>query len=178
SYLGSIGTWYMLKEMILFFKQLKQRYSEAKFLILTHSNTDLLIHEIEKSALNKDDFIIRSATRQEVPALIKASDINLSFIKPAYSKISSSPTKLGEVLSTGIPVICNSGVGDVEVIINQTKGGYLIHDFTEMDFKLAIEAIPGLLNLSPSSIRERSADFYDLKVGVQKYYEAYQKVLG
>jgi hypothetical protein len=55
--------------------------------------------------------------------IIKASDINISFIKPVYSKISSSPTKLGEVLSMGIPVISNSGVGDVEQIVLNAEAG-------------------------------------------------------
>src|SRR5215203_460636 len=32
SYLGSIGTWYMLEEMLLFFRQFKKKYTKAKFL--------------------------------------------------------------------------------------------------------------------------------------------------
>ena len=36
SYLGSIGTWYMLDEMLDFFVMLKQYYSNAKFLFITN----------------------------------------------------------------------------------------------------------------------------------------------
>ncbi|MBD0294509.1 MAG: glycosyltransferase, partial [Flavisolibacter sp.] len=40
SYLGSIGTWYMLEEMLALFKQIKEKYSTALFLFITHSHPD------------------------------------------------------------------------------------------------------------------------------------------
>jgi hypothetical protein len=103
SYLGSVGTWYMLEEMLLLFKKTREKYPAAKFLFVTHSAPAVINQKISSLGLSPEDFIITEATRVEVPALIKASDINISFIKPVFSKISSSPTKLGEVLSMGIP---------------------------------------------------------------------------
>src|SRR4030095_3301929 len=98
----------------------------------------------------------------EGPFIMKASDINISFIKPVYSKISSSPTKLGEVLSMGIPVISNSGVGDVETIIKLTDSGFVLHQFKEADYKKAVAAIAELLKKSPLAIRNKSEDIYSL----------------
>ena len=72
--------------------------------------------KLKEMGLEKNNFVIRYAQRNDVPTLIKASDAGVSFIKPAYSKMASSPTKLGELLSMGIPVICND-IGDVEKII-------------------------------------------------------------
>ena len=131
SYLGSIGTWYMLEEMLLFFKQLKKKYGKAKFLILTHSHVDQIFSKAGSLDVDKADLILKEATRIEVPQLLKASDVNISLIRPVYSKISSSPTKLGEVLSMGIPVIVNAGVGDVQSITEYTGGGYVLKDFSE-----------------------------------------------
>jgi hypothetical protein len=114
--------------------------------------------------------------RSEVPSVIKASDINISFIRPVYSKISSSPTKLGEVLSMGIPVICNSGVGDVKEIVMNANAGYIIDGFSESDFSRAIDSIPQLLQKPPASIRNAIRKIYDLEHGVEMYTDSYKQV--
>ncbi len=177
SYLGSVGTWYMLHEMLLFFQQLKRRYAHAKFLFISHSPAQEILGAAEGMGLQGADFIIRQATRHEVPFFMKASDINISFIKPVYSKISSSPTKLGEVLSMGIPVICNSGVGDVKEIVEQASAGVVIDGFTTSDFDAAIDKIPALLNIQPADIRNGVKDIFDLEKGIELYKQAYSEVL-
>ena len=177
SYLGSIGTWYMLEEMLLFFRQLKNKYSKAKFLFLTHSDPNQILSKAESLLVDKTDLVIREASRSEVPELMKASDVNISFIRPVYSKISSSPTKLGEVLSMGIPVIVNAGVGDVQSIIEYTNGGYVLKDFSEKDFKEAIDILPQLVNRNPKEIRQKGEHFYSLQRGIQLYRECYAELL-
>ena len=177
SYLGSLGTWYMMDEMFLFFRQLKKNYPAAIFLIITPTPRPVIEEGISKAGLNAGDFIIREVSRQEVPFFIKASDINISFIKPVYSKISSSPTKLGEVLAMGIPVICNSGVGDVKEIVNTTGSGFVIDHFAESDFDKAIQSIPSLLEKSPSSIRDSARNIFSLDKGIQSYYSCYKQIL-
>ncbi|MBL0337309.1 MAG: glycosyltransferase [Chitinophagaceae bacterium] len=135
SYLGSLGAWYMLNEMLAFFKILKKSYSDAIFLFITHSDPEEIVKKLEKFALSRNDVMIIKASRKEVPVFTKASDINISFIQPVYSKISSSPTKLGEVLALGIPVISNSGVGDVAEIIKNINAGLIIEKFNDDEYK-------------------------------------------
>jgi glycosyltransferase involved in cell wall biosynthesis len=177
SYLGSIGTWYMLDEMLLFYKQLKIVYDDAKFIFVTHTPRNFIDIKIAEFNLDPKDIIITSASRAEVPSMIKASDINISFIKPVYSKISSSPTKLGEVLSMGIPVIVNNGVGDVKHIVEETNSGFVINGFSENDFAAAINAVPVLLKKQPMEIRYKARKIYDLETGIGLYADSYNLVL-
>jgi glycosyltransferase involved in cell wall biosynthesis len=177
SYLGSIGTWYMLEEMLLFFRQLKRKYNTAKFLFLTHSDPRQIYSKADSLEIDKSDLIVKEADRGEVPQLLKASDVNISFIKPVYSKISSSPTKLGEVLSVGIPVIVNAGVGDVQSIVEYTNGGYVLQSFTENEFEKIIEALPQLMKKDSESIRKKAAHFYSLQHGIELYRKCYNELL-
>jgi glycosyltransferase involved in cell wall biosynthesis len=177
SYLGSIGTWYMLDEMLLFFKQLKAKYPGSVFLFITHSSPDQILSLATKYGLGKEDLIIKELSRKEVPIYMKASDVNISFIKPVFSKISSSPTKLGEVLSMGIPVICNSGIGDVKEIVEASASGVVIDSFSEADFEMAIEKIAYLTTLNPLTIRTAAAKVFDLNNGIELYKLAYQQIL-
>ena len=176
SYLGSIGAWYMLGEMLLLFREMKRRYAHARFLFVTPMPPSMILQKAKELQLDPSDFVIREASRKEVPFFVKASDINVSFIKPVYSKLSSSPTKLGEVLSMGIPVICNAGVGDVENIITTADVGYVIQDFREEDFRKCIEAIPALLKKDPQQIRNSIENLYSLNKGIEKYLESYNAV--
>ncbi len=177
SYLGSIGTWYMLDEMLLFFKKVKEQYRDAIFLFVTQTDRHSIDRKIEELKMDPNSILIMEASRSEVPQLVKASDINISFIKPVYSKLSSSPTKLGEVLSMGIPVIVNEGVGDVKEIVENAQAGFVLKGFSDQDFEAAIQAIPSLLSKIPTTIREAATPVYDLKVGIELYKKSYEKVL-
>lgn len=176
SYLGSVGAWYLLDEMLDLFVHIKKAYPSAFFLFISHSDPDHIYARARGHQIKEDDILIKEATRQQVPVYMKASDITISFIKPVYSKISSSPTKLGEVLSMGIPVIVNSGVGDVEGIVDGTGGGLVIHRFDSEHYAEVITRIPELVKVDAESVRSKAASYFDLDKGVHKYREAYRKV--
>ena len=177
SYMGSIGTWYMLDEMLAFFTQLKQSHPNAVMLFLTPEPPESILPKLGKHNLQNRDVRIRFAARREVPVYMAASNFSLFFIKPSYSKISSSPTKLGEILAMGIPVVCNAGVGDVEKIVHQTKGGFIINDFNAPAYQKIIAQLPDLLKHDPAEIRRLAFEYYDLNKAVERYTEWYQKVL-
>jgi glycosyltransferase involved in cell wall biosynthesis len=177
SYLGSIGAWYMLDEMLEMFRYIKLANPGALFLFITHSKPELIQKRLSAYSINPDDVKIVEASRTEVPQFVKASDINISFIKAAYSKISSSPTKLAEVLAMGIPVICNAGVGDVEQIVTRANAGIVIKDFTPEEYKNVVKHIPELLRADATSIRNNICNLFSLEYGVTLYSNTYQKVL-
>lgn len=178
SYLGSLGSWYMLSEMLDFFVVVKNEYPGALFLFVTHSSPVLVMKLLKAKGLNENDIKITEARREEVPVFIKASDFSLSFIKPVYSKISSSPTKLGEILSMGIPVVANSGVGDIKETIINSGGGIIINNFSSTEYKEVVSKIPELLNTDPAGIRKNVSEMYDLRKGVLRYDEAYKLCIG
>jgi glycosyltransferase involved in cell wall biosynthesis len=176
SYLGSVGAWYMLDEMLHLFSEIKKEYKGAKFLFITHSSFALILSKLSKYNLSSEDLLITEASRQQVPLYVKASDINISFIKPVYSKLSSSPTKLGEVLAMGIPIITNSGVGDVEQIIKETDSGFVIHKFLDEEYQHAVNSIKDLLKKRPEDIRLKAKEIYSLDKGIAEYSRCYREV--
>lgn len=178
SYLGSVGVWYMLDEMLQLFSLIKQKYPQAKFLFITPDAAEEIYNAGKKYGLTEKDFAVKFASRKEVPVLIAASDINLFFIKQTYSKLASSPTKLGEILSMGIPVICNSKVGDVKEIVETAEAGLVIDDFSPQSFEAVVAAIPALLAKKPEQIREKALAYYDLANAVSNYGKLYRQVLG
>jgi len=178
SYLGSLGTWYLADEMFRFFKQLLISRPEAKFLLITPDTKSMIDKIAEKQEIPSSSIIVQQAKRSEVPALLLLSDISLFFIKPVFSKQASSPVKMGEILAMGIPVIANTGVGDVDSIVNDTRCGILIEDFGNKAFDKGIASIPEFLNADKSVFVNAAKKYYSLENGVESYYKVYLKVQG
>ena len=89
------------------------------------------------------NFSVLSIASAAVPSYLAAADAGLAFIKRCVSKIASSPTKNGEYLACGLPLIINAGVGDSDSLINDWKAGVLIENFTEDEFAAAGRSIEG-----------------------------------
>ena len=47
SYLGSLGAWYMINEMLQFFKELQVQHNNAKFLIVTNSDHGIVLKSLQ-----------------------------------------------------------------------------------------------------------------------------------
>ena len=172
SYVGSLGTWYMADEMLEFFKLLSQN-TEAVFLIITKDSEELIYQAAKKHNVDLDQLIIVSSTRSEMPYYIALSTASLFLIKPTFSKSASSPTKMGELLSMGIPIVTNAGIGDVDNIIYETKCGTLIENFNQQEYKKAVEDLLKNCNLYKSNTIKAANTYFSLKDGVEKYSKIY-----
>jgi glycosyltransferase involved in cell wall biosynthesis len=177
SYLGSIGTWYMLDEMLDFFRILLSKKPKSKFLFITNEPVKNIIEPAELKALHEGRFIITPAPHNEVATYLALSDCSIFFIKPVYSKQASSPTKQGEIMGMGIPYICNTGVGDVDTIMQATQSGYLVNKFTDREYARVVDEMAARKPLYENIIKG-AQQFYSLETGVKKYSQVYKKVLG
>ena len=174
-YTGAIGTWYMLDEMFDFFKRLLLKQN-AKFLFITYDDPENILRVARAKNINEEFVKIVKAKHAEVPALLSICDLALYFIRPLYSKIASSPAKQGEIMSMGIPIICNSNIGDSDQIIREADGGMIIRSFTDDDYDFVVSQIPALLQKSKQKIRETAMHYFSLEKGVQNYHEVYQSL--
>jgi len=114
----------------------------------------------------------------EVPALLSLSRYSIFFIKPCYSKQSSSPTKHGEIMAMGIPVITNGGVGDVAEIVQNCKSGIVIDEFTDAALEKAVGEVAGNKNYDAAAIRDGAVKWYSLEKAIEKYTSIYKSILG
>lgn len=175
SYLGSVGTWYMLPEMFDFFKVLLERRSDARFLFITTDNAEHLYKTATEKGISKDRIIVTPAERSKLPSYLALSSWSIFFIKPVFSKSASSPTKQGEIMGVGIPHVCNGGVGDVDEIMQQAKAGELITDFTHKNY---LSAVNHMLESAYSStlLNQAAHKVYSLTTGVNRYAAVYKKL--
>ena len=176
SYLGSIGGWYLTEEMMRLCKKLGDKIPAAKFLFISPHRHEEIVAAATRQGLSSDKIIVIKGSRHEVPVLLSFSDYSIFFIKPCFSKISSSPTKHGEIMAMGIPVITNTGVGDVEQIVKKYESGFLVNTFSDTEFDGIVDAIVSEKRFDHSRIRNGAKEFYALNSAVDHYKEVYEKI--
>lgn len=177
SYLGSIGTWYLLPQMLDFFKSFLERFPDAVLFFLTPDKEDPIRTEARIRQIPDEKIIVRFAPRKEVAKMLSASDASIFFIKPSYSKLSSSPTKLGELLAMGLPVVCNSGVGDVKELVELTNGGVVIHNFKEEDYQRGTTEIKQFVEMKKQPLKNKVYEYFNLEKAIDTYYLIYKSIL-
>lgn len=177
-YVGKFGGWYLQDKMADFFETARRVIPDLHFLILTQSERSLIESELQRHGIPPGSFTVTQAPHSEVGAYLAASDIALSFIEAAPSKIASSPTKIGEYLAAGLPVVCNPGVGDVDLVMDQFGVGAVVREWSEEAYKSAARQA---LDLSRGDVaprcRQAAQQVASLeKIGVPRYDRLYRAI--
>ena len=170
-YLGSLGTWYMLTEMLQVYKMILKQIPNAKFHFLTKDDPNLVYKEAQVLDLDCAKILVEESSRNEIPEKTKNWDFSIFFIKASYSKISSSPTKQGELMGLGIPIICNSGVGDVDQIVKKYNSGIVVNLEKDLDLEIKKHSLTDKF-----SLHNNAHDVFSLKKGIELYNSIYFKL--
>lgn len=178
-YSGSIGSWYLTEEMADFFAVLRRRRPDAHLIWLINGSHEAVRQLMKSRNVPADHFSVLSTPASMVPSYLSAADAGLSFNKPCFSKLASSPTKNAEYLACGLPLIINGGIGDSDALIDDWNAGVLLEDLTDAEYAEAqtfietMAAQPGARQ-NARAIAER---LFDLQtIGVERYAALYERV--
>jgi glycosyltransferase involved in cell wall biosynthesis len=179
AYAGSVTGLYLLEEMGRFFLAVRAQRPGAFFQIMTASEPRAASERLSRVGLRPDDFWIGKVAPSEVPLHLRRARLGLSFRKPAFSQIAASPTKIAEYLAAGLVVVCNSGVGDTDEIIEKERVGVIVDSF---DVEAYADAARRALELvSEAGARARCTDvarrYFELVgVGGAGYGNVYARI--
>lgn len=179
-YSGSLDGWYLTEKMVDFFATLLKGNQSAHLLWLTNGSPDRVRELMRSRQVQTKNFSVLSVAPAEVPSYLAAADAGLAFIKPCISKLASSPTKNGEYLACGLPLVINAGVGDSDALIDDWNAGVLIEEFTDAEFAEAGRVIEAMV--ARPEVREKARAvaerLFDLNaIGAERYVSLYERVL-
>lgn len=179
-YSGSLDGWYLTEKMADFFASFVKRNPRAHLLWLTTGSHDRVRELMTSRNVGAEHYSVRSAAAADVPSYLSAADAGLAFIKPCVSKLASSPTKNGEYLACGLPLIINAGIGDSDALIDQWQAGVLVEEFTETEYEGAgrhIESMAAAPGAREKARRVAEQLFHLENVAGEKYAALYRRVL-
>jgi glycosyltransferase involved in cell wall biosynthesis len=178
-YVGKLTGVYMDREMADFFAVARRQEPELAFLVLTQSPAHSIIDELRRAGVPEEAYRIAQAPSSEVGTYLAASTFAICFCHPKPSLIASSPTKIGEYLAAGLPVVSGPDVGDTDTILREREAGVVVETFDEPAYE---DASMQMLALAGSTgIRERcravAHSVYSLdEVGIPRYDELYREI--
>lgn len=180
AYVGSLGTWYMGHEMVRLFKELLRARPQATFLVMTQS-PEIANELFEREGIPLERYVALTVESEDIPTFLSAADFAVAFIKPCYSKVSSSPTKIGEYLAAGLPFITNRGIGDLDALLEQNAVGALVNRFDEGGYAGAVCTV--LQMLEDASVRQRcrtvAEKIFSMRaIGQPSYVSVYRELEG
>lgn len=171
------GTIYCLKQMLDFYQVVKNRVSSPYFLFLVNHGEEILRKEIMKMGFEPEEYSIQHIPHDEMSRWISLGNIAVMFIERNLSRKGSCPTKLAEFLACGLPVITNSGIGDVDEILLTERVGSVVKDFSEGEYLRVMEEMGKLLQDKDLKERARrtALKYFCLEEGVEKYLRLYRE---
>ncbi|HSP31174.1 MAG TPA: glycosyltransferase [Halomonas sp.] len=174
SYLGSLGTVYLLDDMLRLFETVARQREDVHLLLITQDWSPQHDARLSESSLAdlRPRIHVRPARRDEVPNLLGASDIMLSFRRATYSQMACSPTKLAEAFALGIPAISNAGVGDIDAMTRALDAGAVV-DLNDPD---AFDAVSRDLDNILAKGGERLRRCARQTLGLERAQLAYRRV--
>ena len=171
-YSGSLGTWYMLEEMVAF----------ARFAAAALPGPPLFLtpqpQEVRRLGPTPEWAEIRTVEPGAVPEWLRRASALFFFSRGKASDRARCPTKFAEGLATGLPVVCNRGIGDLDDIVEREGVGVLVDGFSETEFSDAARRLRRLLEDPGLSERCRrlAETRYSVELGVDAYRQLYDEL--
>lgn len=176
AHVGALGGLYLTKELADLLAAARGLDQRAFAMFLTQSDPTEIVELLKERGFTDKDMFVDRVDPNEIPAYLSTSDAGLSFVKATYATQSRSPTKIPEYLAAGLPIIANSGVGDVDELIQTEKVGLLIDKFDVESYQNVLFRLRRLGNMS-ERCKETARRRFDLEtVGGERYRRLYRNL--
>ena len=178
AYFGSIGTWYLLDEMLTFGKAVIEAAGGGRLLFLTNEDPEMVRARAAATGLEDGELRTGSVPHEEVPAALAGCSATFFFIRPGASRFAFHQTKLGESLALGLPVAANRGIGDTEAL-PRAGVGVVVEGFSGTAYERGAAELVELARdpATRRNCRRVAEERYDLSAGVAAYARLYETVL-
>ena len=182
---GCIGTvlsgWFRLDWLATFYLQAAARDHDALFEVVTRDDKDAVLSALDPDGILGDRLAIYPLPSDRVQEALQEQSATVMFYAGGEtSELGRSPTRMGEVLGCGLPVVANEGVGDVADIIRRYNVGVIVKDGSEAAMSVALDELAALQSDPdlPSRCRQAAEEVFSLEAGTEAYRKLYADILG
>lgn len=181
--IGCLGTvlsgWFRLDWLAAFLAVAARRDPELRFELTTRDDPAQVRAAIGGDADLQSRLRIAPSPSERVHEVLQGQMASVMFFTQGLSKLGSSPTRMGEILGCGLPVVANEGVGDVAQIIREHRVGVLVNGVNEAEMNSAWDELERLLSDPDLArrCREAATMVFSLESGTRAYSTIYADIL-
>jgi len=177
-WVGSLGERYPIDAAARVVARLRQRAPGTRWLVLTNSDSSLVGAAATRAGIPEGALEVRSVPYAEIPAQLARVDATISFVKRSFATLATCPTKFGESLAMGAPVVVNHGIGDCADIVSSERVG-TVTDLSAASLDRAADELVQLL--AGGGVQERcvavARERFSLRGALDRYEQTYFDLL-
>lgn len=172
-FIGSVNFAYDFNKIINLCKVIYNTRSNIKFDFYLDDKNNFLKNLLKKNNLYKK-VNIKYVESNKIPSILIEYDYGICILKQNKSVKASFPTKIGEYLSCGLPIICNNFNKDITLMIKKNKLGIVLDNNFESKI---LKYIDNYHHENNGKIcRDYAEKFLSLEFGSKKYSKLYNEV--
>jgi glycosyltransferase involved in cell wall biosynthesis len=182
--IGCLGTvlsgWFRLDWLAAFLAVAAKRDRSLRFELTTRDNPTQVRRALGGDADLQQRLSIVSCPSELVHEVLQGQIASVMFYAGGEtSELGRSPTRMAEILGSGLPVVANEGVGDVAEIIRRYRVGVLVSGPSEPEMNAAWDELQRLLADPELQLRCRRAaeEVFSLEAGTAAYSALYRQIL-
>lgn len=127
-YLGTLSVWQWPKAMFSLFSQIHLKRPDCLFyLLLPRYEHEKAMSLLQQYNLPKSSYRIEEVPHSDVGNYLGVADAGLLLRETSPVNYVSSPTKFGEYLAAGVPVIATTDIGDTSNMIQECRIGLIVN---------------------------------------------------
>ena len=160
-YVGTLVAWQCKEEMFKLFGEIHRRHHDVFFAVLTQAPFhDEVRNLMSKNGIEDGDYLVQEVSFDDVSAAV--SQFNAGVMLRKWSPVNrvASPTKFGEMIAAGVPIVATDGIGDFSEDVRNNDFGVIV-PLSELDAQNfsaeTCDAVYGLLK----ERRNESKEFID-----------------
>jgi glycosyltransferase involved in cell wall biosynthesis len=181
SCIGSVlSGWFRIELLAEFFKVAAARDSDSEFEVVSRDDPAEIRKAMGGDSSFQRRFVVHAAKPAQMPRILSQHTVNVMFYEGgAVSELGRCPTRLAEALGCGLPIVANSGVGDVAEILNNHNIGVVIDEECADWAVDALDRLDQLISDPDLSVRCRQAAeaIFGLDRGAALYNAIYRRAV-
>jgi glycosyltransferase involved in cell wall biosynthesis len=136
---GRVGRWHYTEETFGVVRGVLDADPSAFLLVLTPELE--AARTLARRLLPQGRYHIQAAAHADVPRFLRASDLGLLLRAQDPINVAACPTKFGEFMMCGLPVLISEGIGDCSAFVAEHAAGVVLE---RPDPALAVQRIAAL----------------------------------
>lgn len=184
TYVGKLRGRYWTEAMVQFFLAARARVPELRWEVWTQDDASQFRELLARSGVPEGSVVIGRRDPAELRRELVGAMAGLAFYRPGPDAVATSPTKIGDYLSAGVPVIANAGIGDVDEFLggeDEKAIGAVVRPEVPESYDQAVDRTLALAR-DPDvgrRCREAASEHLDLeRVGRRRYLALYRALVG
>ncbi len=178
-YLGSVDTAYNFTRFCFLISQIKKNFAQSvKLKVLTNKTFEEVASMIPRNILLELELEVKFVQREKLAKEISSFDLLGFYLNKNFSINASMPTKIGECLACGVPIVCNPFNLDIKDLIKKNNIG-LIYNFKDEITNQQLKILSDLIE--EKYIEKRCAKvaekYFALETGVSNYRDIYRELI-